>query len=131
MGPMWSTYLSPTKTHQPTVKIRGPHIGLLAGKVFLPVDGFGLDLDFMFTEKTILVLCLTSGLKQESDCLCLFGTGSVLDSYSKFAKEDWIRSQKNWSPPMFPLIFCSLCAQKFWCVCTFLEMTKTCHRRTS
>ena len=24
---------------------------------------------------------------------------------------------------MFPLIFCSLCAQKFWCVHPFLEMT--------
>ena len=27
---------------------------------------------------------------------------------------------------MFPLNFCSLCAQKFWCVRTFLEMTYTC-----
>ena len=24
---------------------------------------------------------------------------------------------------MFPLIFCSMCAQEFWCVRTFLEMT--------
>jgi len=24
---------------------------------------------------------------------------------------------------MVPLIFCSLCAQKLWCVRTFLEMT--------
>jgi len=31
---------------------------------------------------------------------------------------------------MFLLIFCSLCAQKFWCVRTFLEMTKTCQPRT-
>ena len=29
--------------------------------------------------------------------------------------------------PMFPLIFCSLCAQKFWCVCTFLEMITICN----
>ena len=28
--------------------------------------------------------------------------------------------------PMFPLIFCSLCAQKFWCVRTVLEMTYIC-----
>ena len=26
---------------------------------------------------------------------------------------------------MFPLIFCSLCAHKFWCVCVVLEMTYT------
>jgi len=31
---------------------------------------------------------------------------------------------------MFPLIFCGLRAQKFWCVRTFLEMTKTCQPRT-
>ena len=27
---------------------------------------------------------------------------------------------------MFPLIFCSLCAQKLWLVRTFLEMTNVC-----
>ena len=27
---------------------------------------------------------------------------------------------------MFPIIFCSLCAQKFWCVRTFMEMTYIC-----
>ena len=27
---------------------------------------------------------------------------------------------------MFPLIFCSLCAQKLWRVRTFLEMTNVC-----
>ena len=27
---------------------------------------------------------------------------------------------------MFPLTFCSLCAQKFWCMRTFLEMTNIC-----
>ena len=30
------------------------------------------------------------------------------------------------SPAMFPLIFCSLCAQIFWCVRTFLQMTSIC-----
>ena len=29
---------------------------------------------------------------------------------------------------MFPLIFCSMCAQKFCCVCTFLNMTFICKR---
>ena len=29
---------------------------------------------------------------------------------------------------MFPLIFCSMCAQKFCCVCTFLNVTFICKR---
>jgi len=37
-------------------------------------------------------------LKQESDCLNLVGTGSGLDSDSKFAKQDWSRTQENQSP---------------------------------
>ena len=32
---------------------------------------------------------------------------------------------------MLPLIFCSLCAQKFWCVRTFLEMTNICNVRAT
>jgi len=38
------------------------------------------------------------GVKKESDCLNQVGTGSGLDSDSQFAKEDWIRTQKNQSP---------------------------------
>jgi len=51
-------------------------------EVFFPEAGSGLDLDFVFTEKTLLVVCLTyiSGLKQESDCLNLVGTGLDPDS---------------------------------------------------
>ena len=39
-----------------------------------------------------------SGVKQESVCLCHVGTGSGMDSVSKFAKQDWIRTQKIQSP---------------------------------
>jgi len=38
------------------------------------------------------------GLKQESDWLNLVGTGSGFDLDSKFAKQDWTRTQKNQSP---------------------------------
>jgi len=37
-------------------------------------------------------------VKQESDCLCLVGTGSGADLDSKFAKQNWIRIQTNQSP---------------------------------
>ena len=50
----------------------------------LHVAGSCLDLDFVFTEKTLLIFaCLfLPGLKQESDCLCLVGTGSGVNTQS-------------------------------------------------
>ena len=51
------------------------------------------------------------GLKQESDCLCLVGAGSGLDSDSKFAKQDWIWTQKI--RVRTPLLH-SLCWQILW-----------------
>jgi len=68
---------------------------------FLSVVESGLDLGFVFTEKNVtgcLLDLYLPGLKQESDCLNLIGTGSGLDSDSQFAKQDWIRTQKNQSP---------------------------------
>ena len=45
------------------------------------------------------LLCwYSTGFKQESDSLSLVGAGSGVDSDSKFAKQDWIRCQKNQSP---------------------------------
>ena len=38
------------------------------------------------------------GLKPDSDCLNLVGNGSGSDLDSQFAKQDWIRTQKNQSP---------------------------------
>ena len=73
----------------------------IRSEVFFPVAGSRLDLDFVFTEKKLTV-CLVDiylpEIKQESDCLNLFGTGSGLESYSKFAKQDWTRTQEKRSP---------------------------------
>jgi len=67
----------------------------IRSEVFFPVAG----LDLVFTKINITV-CLVDlylpGLKQELDCLNLVGTESGLDS--KFAKQDWIRTQENQSP---------------------------------
>jgi len=41
---------------------------------------------------------MLTGLRQESDCLNLIGTGSGLDFDLKCVKQDWVRSQKNQSP---------------------------------
>ena len=60
-----------------------------------------MDLDCIFAEKNVtgcLLDLYLPGLKQESDCLNLVGTGSGLDLVSKFAKQDWTRTQKNQSP---------------------------------
>jgi len=70
----------------------------IRSEVLFPLAGSGLD--FVFTEENITV-CLHElyipGLKQESDFLNLFGTGSGLDSDSQFAKQDWSQTQKNQS----------------------------------
>ena len=68
---------------------------------FLYCSRVRLDLDCIFAEKNVtgcLLDLYLPGLKQESDCLNLVGTGSGLDLVSKFAKQDWTRTQKNHSP---------------------------------
>jgi len=73
----------------------------IRSEVFFPVAGSGLDLDFVFTEKNVSV-CLVDiflpGLKQESYCLNGSWYRIRLDLDSKFAKQDWIRTQENQSP---------------------------------
>ena len=72
----------------------------IRSEVIFPVAGSRLDLDFFYWRKVTgsLLDLLFPGLKQESDCLNLVGTGSGLDSDSQFAKPDWTRTQKNQSP---------------------------------
>ena len=45
-----------------------------------------------------LLYWYSTGFKQDSDSLNLVGTGSGVDSDSKFAKQDWTRIQKNQCP---------------------------------
>jgi len=71
----------------------------IRSEVFFAVAGYGLD--FVFTEKNVTGSSLDlyfPRLNRESDCLVLVGTGSGLDSDSKFEKQDWNRTQKNQSP---------------------------------
>ena len=49
-------------------------------------------------QKSPICSTLIPGLKQESDYLNLVGTGSGLYEDLEFAKQDWIRTQKNQSP---------------------------------
>jgi len=71
----------------------------IRSEVFFPVAGSGLDLDFVCWENVAgcLLDLYLPGLNQESDCLCLVGTGSWPDSDSLVAKQNWIRTQKNQS----------------------------------
>ena len=68
---------------------------------FLSHSRMRIEFGFYFYWKSVtgcLLDLYLPWLKQESDCLNLFGTGSGLDSDSQFAKQDWIRTQKNQSP---------------------------------
>jgi len=73
----------------------------IRSEVFFHATGSRLDLDFVFTEKTFLVVCLTYIYPDSNRSRIAFnlaGTGTGIDLDSQFAKQDWIRTQKNQSP---------------------------------
>ena len=50
----------------------------------------------------------------------------TIDQFPKLINRWPKLGAEGWSRAMFPLIFYSMRAQKFWCVQTFLEMTNIC-----
>jgi len=68
----------------------------IRSKVFFPVDGSGLDVNFVCWKNVTgcLLDLYFPGLEQESNCLNIVVTSSGLDSDSRFAKHDWIQTRK-------------------------------------
>ena len=75
----------------------------IRSEVFFAIAGSGLDLDFVFAEKTLLVVCLAyiyaESNRSQIACVMLEPVRSGFGL--KVCRQDWIQTQKYQSPHTF------------------------------